>query len=222
MDKIQLIKDAIEKADRFESKLSQGAIEVPFLGSLKIRALLNNLGAISKRYLEIGSHKGGSFCSAIYNNYNLETFIAIDNWKSDELNNEKAFDIFLENADRFSPNPINLAVIKSDCFAVDLNGEYAPYLSNFDLYNFDAGHSYAEQKEALIYYKDVLADEFIYCCDDWQYGQVKEGTLAGIREGGFEVIFEQELLNTEPYTEDEHRNEEWWRGYAVFLLKKKS
>lgn len=224
MDKIQLIKEAIEKADRFESKLSQEAIEVPFLGSLKIRALLNNLGEIGTHFLEIGSHKGGSFCSTIYGNDNLKGITAIDSWASDYLNEDKAYKEFHNNVPICRPKNAVLNVIMADCFKLDLNLILDGMVSKdtIDLYSYDAGHTYEDQKQALLYYKDILADEFIYCCDDWQYGQVKEGTLAGIKEGGYQVLFEQELLNPEPYSEDQHLNDHWWRGYYVALLKKKA
>lgn len=235
MDKIKLIQEAIEKADRFESKLTPEVIQVPFLGSLKIRALLNNLGAISTNYLEVGCHKGGSFCSTLYNNP-LGLAIAVDNWESDNvLGQDKALDQFIENTGRYKHLLTYRSIIKSDCFNVDFNAHPWNIINNdelkvvskqeihfkIDLYNFDAGHSYDEQRKALTYYKEYLADEFIYCCDDWQYGQVKEGTIDGIKDGGYEILFEQELLNPEGYTEDQHLNMHWWRGYYVALLKKK-
>lgn len=224
MDKIALIKEAIEKAERFESKLTPEVINVPFLGSLKIRALLNNLGAISTNYLEVGCHKGGSFCSAIFDNV-LSLAIGIDSWESDETNEDKAYEQFGENTRKFKHLLTSRQIVKADCFSVPLDKypfDLLPHIGcNVDFYNYDAGHSFEDQKKALTYYKPVLADEFVYCCDDWQYGDVKAGTLAGIKEGGYEVLFEKELLNPEGFPEDSHLNDHWWRGYYVALLKKK-
>lgn len=212
-----MIKNCIERADKFQSKLSAEAIAVPFLGSLKIRALLNNLGALATHVLEIGCHKSGSLSSTIYENHNIKSITAIDSWESDETNEDKAYPQFIENTMRFKPENSELNVIVGDCWDVPLTNIKHP----IDFYNYDAGHSEQDQMEALTHYKDVLADEFIYVCDDWQYGDVKKGTMEGIKWGGYEVLFDVELLNTEPYTEDEHRNMEWWRGYYVALLKKK-
>jgi len=125
--------------------------------------------------------------------------------------------LFLENTNRFKPDGAKLNVIIEDVFKVDLSKINHP----IDIYSYDCGHSFTDQIDALIYYKPVLADEFIYCCDDWTYGDVKKGTLAGIKEGGYEVLFEAELLNT-TQGEDLHLNDEWWRGYYVALLKKKA
>lgn len=214
-EKIKLIKEAIKKAEKFESKLTDEVRDVPFLGSLKIRALLNNLGEIGEHLLEIGSHKSGSFCSTIFKNDNLKTITAIDSWESDENSEDKAYPQFIDNTNKFKPDTAELNVIVGDCFSVDLN----KIKNKIDLYGYDAGHSFDDQKNALLYYKPILADEFIYLCDDWTYQRVKEGTLQGIKEGGYKVLFEQELLNT-TQGEDLHLNDEWWRGYYVALLKK--
>jgi hypothetical protein len=218
MDKISLIKSAIEKADKFQSKLTPEAMEVPFLGSLKIRALLNNLGELATNFLEIGSHKSGSCCSTIFQNHNIKKITVIDSWESDETNEDKAYPQFMANTLKFKPATAELSVIVSDCFSVELDG----IRDKFDLYGYDAGHSRQQQRDALIYYKPVLAETFIYCCDDWAYQEVKEGTIEGIKEGGYEVLFERELLNPDGFPEDAHLNDHWWRGYYLALLKKKT
>lgn len=213
------ILDAVAKADRFESRLSREAIDVPFLGSLKIRALLNNLGAGAKHVLEIGSHKGGSLCSTVFANDNIETVTAIDSWESDHMageGGESAYLQFIENINKFKSKETALDIIISDCWSVDLSRIKKP----IDLYGYDAGHSYEDQKMALTYYKPAMAQKFVYCVDDYHYGDVKRGTIDGILECGFEIIQECELTNTTK-GDDLHLNDEWWRGYGVFLLAKK-
>jgi hypothetical protein len=214
--KIKLIEEAIEKALRRESGLTPLAMSVPALSSLRIRHLMNNLGNISTRYLEVGVHKSGLFCSTISNNSLIIAATAIDNWASDEDNIDKAEPQFDENTAVCKPWLTEFSKIKSDAFHADLTKILGP----IDLYLYDAGHSYFDQSDALGYYKSVLADEFIYCCDDWTYGDVKKGTLDGLDRYGLEIIHKWELINETPG--DGHLNEEWWRGYGVFLLKKKS
>lgn len=216
-EKIIAIQEAINKADKFQSNLKPEAFEVPFLGSLKIRALLNNLGALATHISDIGCHKGGSICSMLYGNSNIKSATAIDSWESDATNEDKAYPVFMQYVSRFKPANTELNVIVSDCWQVDLS--MIP--NKIDLYSYDAGHSKTDQRDALIYYKDMLADEFIYVCDDWEYGDVKAGTLEGIEKGGYEVLFSQELINPPGTYENDHLNDHWWRGYAVYLLKKK-
>lgn len=216
MDKIELIKAAIEKADNLQSKMDETAWSVPALSSLRIRHLMNNLGAISTRYLECGVHKGGLFCSTIRNNPNIVLAYSIDSFASDGETGENVAEQFSANSLKCKSPETRLVGAICDSF------EGRPTESKgIDLYLYDADHSYEAEKQAITHFLPAMADVFIMCKDDWQYGDVKRGTMDGLAESGLEILFQQELLNTEPYTEDEHRNEEWWRGYAIFLLKKK-
>jgi len=211
MDKIELIKQAIEKADRFVSDLSPEAINVPFLGSLKNRALLNNLGKLATRYGEVGCHRGGSYCSAVYGNNNLISATVIDSFESDVTENAGAEADFLKNSSEFTPKGTKLKLIKSDCFNIDFSEVEQP----IDFYLFDGPHGEDDQARALTYYLPVLSDTFIFCCDDYGWEAVKTGTQRGIKEAGLEVLFEQELV-----TDKEYLNESWWTGFYVALLKK--
>lgn len=217
MISIELIKEAIEKANRLESKVtSLAAYHVPALASLKIRCLLNNLGESAKNYLECGVHRGGTFCSSVAGNYNIKKAFAVDSWESDHMEGEIHESQFIEAANSNISKSTELIVLKGDCFGIDLDKINAP----IDMYLYDAGHSYTDQKNALVYYKPILADEFVFLCDDWSYGDVKKGTYDGIKDGGYDILFSAELEN-ETKGEDLHLNDEWWRGYGVFLLKKK-
>lgn len=211
MNKIELIKEAIKKADRLESKLDSESIVVPALASLRIRHLLNNLGSISNIAVDHGSHVGGSFCSIVANNPNLKIAVSIDSWASDETDGHTYEQDFRANAERFIPKETKFQVVKSDSFSVDLS--VLP--KNIDLYYFDGSHDEDSQCRALTYYLPVMADEFIFCVDDFMLQEVKDGTARGIKESGVKVLFEQEFI-----TNHEYDNESWWRGWKVFLLKK--
>lgn len=216
MSKIEQIQGAIKKAEKRESGLTPEAINVPMLGSLQIRHLLNNLGAISSSFLDVGSHVGGSYCSAVFGNDNLVEATSVDSWESDFTEGHKHERDFRTNAAMCTPVGTTVNIVKSDSFEVDFHS--LDFNKSVDFYSYDAGHSQEQQKQALIYYKPILANEFIYVCDDWTFEGVKEGTLEGIEEGGYEILFQQELLNDNG---ELYQNEQWWDGYAVFLLKKK-
>lgn len=207
--KIQAIKQAIEKAEKRQSKLLSVNFDVPALASLQIRHLLNNLGELSTHYLECGPHKGGSFTSSISHN-NLLSVTAIDSFESDHMDGETAKIQFLNNVEIHCPKQTKFKLIQSDCFTVDL-GQIE---NKIDLYLYDAGHSEDDQRQALTYYYPILADEFILCVDDYDLPEVKIGTEKGIKEMNLEVLFEETLIG------NDHDNESWWRGYYVALLKK--
>lgn len=214
MNKIEQIQEAIFYAEQRRSKITPMALAVPMLGSLQIRHLLNNLGAISTRFLDVGSHVGGSYCSAVFKNDNLNKACAIDSWESDRTEGHFHEKAFIENFELFTPLGVMASIVKSDCFSANL--ELVP--DGIDFYSYDAGHSREDQKNALIYYKPILSDVFIYCCDDWMFEGVKEGTMEGIVEGGYDALFATELLNDNG---ELYQNEKWWDGYFVALLKKK-
>jgi hypothetical protein len=212
MTKIEQIQEAIFYAEQRQSKITPLALAVPALSSLNIRHLMNNLGAISTRYLEHGVHKGGLFCSTIFKNDNLKSAVAIDSWESDATNEDKAEPQFRENVSISKPINTECLIIKANSFDIP------PSLTNgdIDLYLFDADHSEDSQCRALTHFLPAMADEFIFCVDDWDFPEVEAGTLRGLRESGVEILFCQIFKG------NDHDNDGWWNGYAVFLLKKKS
>jgi len=211
MTKIEQIKDAIDKALRRESKLTPLALSVPALSSLMLRALMNNLGSISTRYMENGVHKSGLTCATICNNFNLLSVTAIDSWASDEFNEDKAEPQFDENVAMLKPLNTELQKIKSDSF--DINP--ADIKGPIDLYLYDSDHSEICQYNALLHYLPCLSEEFIWCVDDLDFPEVLAGTERSLKDAPVEVLFEKRFKG------NDHDNEGAWNGFAVFLLKKK-
>jgi hypothetical protein len=209
MSKIEMIKEAIEKAKRHESRLVFPATEVPSFTSIKIRHLLNNLGWISRNYLECGTHLGGHFCSVGYKN-DLNEMVAIDNY-SEFYREGETKELFLDNAKRYvTPSVVSWKLIEEDCFKVkDLPDDY------FDFYNYDAQHTESSQQRAVSYFLPYLLNKFIMVVDDWSFPGVESGTRNGINLSGLEVLFE-EILETK---EGELPNDAWHNGFAVFYLK---
>src|SRR5579872_1165317 len=97
MSKIKQIERAIANGIKRESRLDDIAMSVPALTSINLRHILNNIGQLGTRFLEIGSHKGGTFCSTIFKNDNILSAISIDSFESDLTNEDKAHPQFLEN-----------------------------------------------------------------------------------------------------------------------------
>ncbi len=211
MNKIELIKEAIEKADNLQSKMDDVAWSVPALSSLRIRHLMNNLGAISTRYLECGVHKGGLFCSTLRNNPNILLAYSIDSFASDSATGENVAEQFSANALKCKSPETGLVGAICDSF------EGQPTESKgIDLYLYDADHSYKAQRKAVTHFLPAMADEFIMCIDDFDWEEVSTGTRDGLKDAGVEILFEKIFKG------NNHDNDSWWNGFAVFLLKKKS
>lgn len=209
--KIESIRNAIEMAKNHQSKMDETAWSVPALSSLKIRHLMNNLGAISTRYLECGVHKGGLFCSTIRNNGNLLSADAIDSFESDANIDDPARPQFINNVDKTKSFNTLFSICTSDTFNVEANDIIGP----IDLYLYDAAHDYESQRKAMTHFLPAMADEFIVCVDDYDWDDVRHGTSQGIVDSDVEVLFETSFEG------NDHDNMGWWNGFYVALLKKK-
>jgi hypothetical protein len=210
-EKIEAIKDAINRANNLQSNMDAVAWSVPALSSLRIRHLMNNLGAISTKYLEIGVHKGGLFCSTIMNNPNIKLAFAIDNYASDVSNEDKAYPQFLDNVRHCRCGNTAFYHHVNDTFDTPVNVIYDEY----DLYTYDAAHDYESQRKAMTHFLPAMADEFIVCVDDFDWMDVNRGTLDGIIEANVDILFQ------EAWKGNDHDNDGWWNGFYIALLKKK-
>lgn len=204
MGEIEQIQDAIARADRKESKLPEEVFQIGGYTSDRVRCLLNNLGAISSNYLEIGLHRASTFVAANFDN-NLISY-AIDNFS--ELEDGTVEKECSDNLKKFN---INCMFFNQDCFTVDRS-----QINDIDFYLYDGNHSYESQKQALTYFIDCMADEFVLVVDDYNWEDVQKGTRDGIKEIGAEVLFEVHLDKPGLDPADG-----WWNGIYLALLKKK-
>lgn len=199
MGKIELIKEAIKKAEILESKLDDECFKIGGYTSPKIRHLLNNLGELLKEdddYLEIGSHRAATFVAALFKNKFNAT--SVDNWS--EFNEDGTVrDDFMNNIKQFGDR---VTFFEQDCFSISLPKD------KYSFYLYDGPHGYEEQKLGVTYFYQNMKDEFILCVDDDKWEQVERGTQDGIKEMGLNILFEKHLV-------DGYHN-----GFYVALLKK--
>ena len=136
------------------------------------------------RYLEIGTWKGSSVCSAMYGNHASVT--CIDNWS--QFNGPK--DVFLENLNKYKGDN-HVTYIENDCFAIDVST-----LPLHNVFMYDGEHSKESHYKALQYYYKCLDDTFIYIVDDWNWQDVRDGTLTSIADLGLKTLYEKEIRLT--------------------------
>jgi hypothetical protein len=202
MDKRANIERAILMADKGHSLLNNEILQLPSFSTHRIKHLLNNLGALSTVYGEVGVHKGGMTVAATYGN-NLKSWVS-DNWTLFEEGGLSKR-LFYENMARFK---VGCKVFEQDCFTIDL-----AQVPKTDFYVFDGAHDFESQKKGLTYFYPILADEFIFICDDYSWADPRKGTESAIKELNLEVLFQEELW-------DGQENGAWHNGIGVFLLKK--
>lgn len=207
--KIEAIKEAIRMADDRQSPNGTSTYEVPALTSLKIRHLLNNIGALGTNYLEVGVHRGGTFTASVAGNSNLKYITAVDSFESD-MSGEGARVDFLANAEKHKPSGSIFKLVIGDSFSVDLK----EFVSGVDIYLYDGDHSEESQLKALTYYLPLLTEEFIFLCDDYDWIEVQKGTQDGIKKAGLEILFDKYIVG------NNHDNMAYWNGFYIALLKK--
>lgn len=207
------IDDAFDVAEKGTSKINQEIKDMQGMTGLKTRHFYNHLMSLdAARYLEIGSWKGSSVCSAMYGNE--AKVVCIDNWS--EFGGPKQE--FLENFMKFKGKN-DAMFIENDCFKVETE-----YLPKFNIYMYDGNHQYDSHYRALVHYIDTLDDVFIFIVDDWNWFDVRKGTQESILRLGLEVLYEREIRLTQDnnHTEEQLARSTWWNGIYVAILKKSS
>ena len=120
---------AFENAEKMTSKITPDILNIDGMSGVKTRHFYNNLlNMEDARYLEIGTWKGSSVCSAMCGN--KAKVVCIDNWS--EFGGPKSE--FLINYNAFKGTN-DAMFIEKDCFQVDVST-----LPMFNIYLYDGNH----------------------------------------------------------------------------------
>ena len=205
------IETAFLNAENNISKITKDIINMEGMSGTKTRHFYNNLlNTDDARYLEIGTWKGSSVCSAMYGN--KAKVICIDNWS--EFGGPKSE--FLVNFKKFKGE--NDAIfIENDCYKVDIS-----VLPKFNIYMYDGNHTNENHYKALIHYYDCLDDIFIFIVDDWNWNYVRDGTINSIKKLNLKVLYNKEIRLTwdNSHTAEPQASQTWHNGIYVAILQK--
>jgi len=210
---IEHIEKSLSSTDKYESKITDGIKVIDGMSGKKTRHFYNNICSMEdSRYLEIGTWKGSSVCSAMCNN--KMTCVAIDDWS--EFDGPK--DVFLENFEEFKGDN-DATFIEENCWNVDVSK-----LGKFNIYMYDGNHSESSHFQALDHYLPCLDDTFIYLVDDWNAPDVREGTINSIKHNKLDIMYQKEIRTTD---NDTHAypygiHSDWHNGISIFVLKKQT
>lgn len=216
---IDHIKNCFENAENNMSKISDDIKNLDGMSGLYTRHFYNNLLNIEDaRYLEIGSWKGSSVCSAMYQNN--ATVVCIDDYSEahgGDIGDTFPVKTFTQNFQKFKGNN-NALFINKNCYEVDLNS-----LPKFNIYMYDGNHSYENHYKALEYFYDVLDDIFIFIVDDWNNNTIRDATYKSIQDLKLNVLYEKEVRNTwdGSHAPQPLAKNTWWNGIYIVLLEKK-
>ena len=206
-----LIENSFQNAENNISKITNDIIYMDGMSGTKTRHFYNNLlNSHDARYLEIGTWKGSSVCSAMCNN--KAKVICIDNWS--EFGGPKSE--FLVNFEKFKGKN-DATFIENDCYKVDVS-----VLPKFNIYMYDGNHSNDSHYMALLHYYDCLDDVFIFIVDDWNWDDVRDGTYKSIQQLQLKILYEKEIRLTwdNTHTVEQLAKDTWWNGLYVAILQK--
>lgn len=182
----------------------------------KYRYLINRLvnNTPDARYLEIGSWKGSTACSAMANNKCRA--VCIDNW-SETMRGVVARDDFLKNTASILTSDIDFTFIEKDFREVDYNN-----IGKFNIYMYDGCHGEKEQYEGITMVQPALDDIYTLIVDDWNGSDPQNGTINAIKDLGHELICRMDIITRR---DDNHpqlygESSDWHNGYFIALVKK--
>lgn len=198
------VESCIKNTDNYNSKLSDEIINMEGKSGIKNRHLYNNLCTFNRtKYLEIGSWKGSSVCSALYDN--KITCLCIDNWS--QFGGPKTE--FLENFNKYKGNN-DAEFLERDCWNIDTT-----CIGRFNIYSYDAMYGSQYNYDALAKYHHALDDEFIFLVNNWNIEEVKSETYRAISDLKINILFNKEIE-----TSDNNLSTDWSNGIAIFVLEK--
>lgn len=212
---VKVVRDSLQQAYCGDPSISKDLEKLEGMSSRRFRFFLNLLPKkIDKpRYLEVGLWKGSTFCSAIWNNASL-TAAGVDNWSLFGGPKEAC----LENVKKFSEGNPKISVIDSDFKKVTYTKLQG---SPFNIYFYDGGHSYEEQRDCLKIVDAALDNKFLFIVDDYNWKEVREGTKDALK--GYNVLYQFEVRTTmdDSHSSQSNTYSNHHNGLFVAVLQKR-
>jgi hypothetical protein len=211
--KTKLVGAALEDALEDRVVLPASVRDIEGMSGQKYRSFINSLVRRhpDPMYLEIGSWKGSTAVSALFDN--RVKALCIDNWC--QFGGPK--DEFMTNIQIAKSQDISFDFIESDFREIGYHN-----IGKFNIYMFDGPHKQEDHHDGIVIAQEALEDEFILIIDDWNWYSVRIGTLEGIVETGCTVVSSVEIRTTSddmlPVVRG--RDSDWHNGYFIAVLRK--
>lgn len=203
---------AFRDAMALKSKLPDWIMGMQGMSGRKYRRLINNLIGIlpDARYLEVGSWAGSTSCSAMFGN--TCTCTCIDNWS--QFGGPK--DAFLTHTEAARSNRVDFTFIEQDFRKVDYVS-----LGAFNIYLFDGPHEYQDQFDGVTIAQPAIPGDYIQVVDDWNWPQVRQGTIDAIGSLKLRIVYAIEVRTTQNESHPQLAQgaaSDWHNGYFIAAL----
>ena len=217
MDLVKHVIKCLNRANTFTTKLIPDILNIDGMSGIKTRVFYNELCSIEfdgrdTEYLEVGTWKGSTLCSALYENPKCRGTV-IENWSL--FGGPRGE--FEDNLERFNLTD-RVQIFEEDIFNFDISKLSKPV----DVYLYDGDHDEIHQYKGITHMWTALADQAIIIVDDWNAPHIRKGTLDGLRDVGANVIkkFEITYTDDDTHTPIQKAHKEFWNGIGIFVISK--
>ena len=222
---IYQVESSFKNAEKYKSKLIPEILDMEGMTGKKTKHLYNNLMNTCHKinFLEIGSWRGSSFVSSMYNNNNVYG-IAVDDFNPNYGGPNAGIDnysIMKQNCEKFLTEKQKYEIKVKEFYELNVNE-----LPKIDVYLYDGDHIDHFQYNAFKKMHPCFADICIVVIDDYNATGVQNGTTLAKREFGKEIPFNIVHEKVITYTTDgshtpiDIAKEEYWNGIYVCVLEK--
>ncbi len=209
------VRAAFERATVGEAMPDPGVLKIRGMSGKRYRLFISNLvrSLRDARYLEVGVWAGSTLCSAIAGN--SIRALAIDNWSQFGGPTEE----FLANLSRFKGKEAQVSFLEADFRTVDFTT-----VGKHNIYLFDGPHKQQDQFDGIAKALPALDDEFVLIVDDWNWHDVREGTLRALQILRLSTRLRIDVRTTDddshppPQLSGEHGD--WHNGYMIGVFAK--
>jgi hypothetical protein len=162
------------------------------------------------RYLEVGSWAGSTATAALFQA--KAKALCIDNWS---LFGGPRSQFFSNIETVLTPN-IDFEFLEKDFRSVDYTA-----IGKFNIYLFDGPHEYSDQYDGVMLAQPALDNRHLLIVDDWNWVQVRAGTLQALKETGCAV--ESSIEVHTPLDSDGNpalggKKSDWHNGYFMGVI----
>jgi hypothetical protein len=207
--KLSIIRTAINEANkkllwpvRFKLRFIDG------MSGQSFRLVLNNLLNSCDSYLEIGTWKGSTACTALDGN-EISAWL-VDDWS--EFGGPASDAI--RNISSFLGISTRLTIVSQDFNKVD----YKNLIDQpIDIYLFDGPHAQQDHENGAEIINQLQFETLVYIVDDWNWEDVRKGTLSGLELLDAKVVYKLEIF---PGSKKRFQYSRWHNGYCFFILEK--
>lgn len=209
--------NVVEKilAENNDFEEAKHLVDIEGLSDPKVCNLLNRLVAAmpaDQTYLEIGTFKGLTLCSAAIGNKG-KLCIACDKfrfWNKYTGWGFQARAAFRANVEKYKAT--SATVEFHDMRSLNMFSK-GLVKGPIGVYFYDGDHSYAATRDNILAAAPLLANSSILLVDDWRDPIIQESTRDAVKQAGLRIEWERWLGQGA-------KGRNFWNGLGVFVLQK--